>query len=132
MKAQRPDGSWFGSWAVCFTYAMMFALESLHLAGQSCENSEPVRRACNFLLGKQREDGGWGEDFKVSRRNATRMESHLQGSLLTYHARISLAWKANMFRQLRLRLSRRLGPSSLFYTLAVNIKMRFAEESLSS
>ncbi|CEH17304.1 lanosterol synthase [Ceraceosorus bombacis] len=64
MKAQRPDGSWFGSWAVCFTYAMMFALESLHLAGQSCENSEPVRRACQFLLGKQREDGGWGEDFK--------------------------------------------------------------------
>lgn len=27
---------------------------------------EEVRRACDFLLSKQMEDGGWGEDFAVS------------------------------------------------------------------
>jgi hypothetical protein len=42
----------------------MFALESLKHAGYTYENSEPVRRACTFLLSKQREDGGWGESYK--------------------------------------------------------------------
>ena len=26
---------------------------------------EEVKRACDFLLSKQMEDGGWGEDFAV-------------------------------------------------------------------
>ena len=64
LGAQRPDGSWYGSWAICFTYAAMFALESLKHAGYTYENSEPVRRACTFLLSKQREDGSWGESYK--------------------------------------------------------------------
>ena len=25
---QRDDGSWYGSWGICFTYATMFAVES--------------------------------------------------------------------------------------------------------
>ena len=66
LKAQRKDGSWFGSWAICFTYAIMFALESLSLAGKNCSNSKEVRKACEFLIGKQKEDGGWGETFEVS------------------------------------------------------------------
>jgi lanosterol synthase len=64
-RVQRPDGSWFGSWAICFTYATMFALESLSLAGETCDNSADVRRACDFLLARQMNDGGWGESFKV-------------------------------------------------------------------
>ncbi|KAJ3402117.1 Lanosterol synthase (Oxidosqualene--lanosterol cyclase), partial [Chytridiales sp. JEL 0842] len=64
LRAQRADGSWYGSWAVCFTYAMMFALESLASVGMTYENSEAVRRACNFLIWKQRTDGGWGESYK--------------------------------------------------------------------
>ena len=66
-RAQRPDGSWYGSWAVCFTYAGMFALESLASVGEIFENSERVRRACEFLLDKQMDDGGWGESYKVRR-----------------------------------------------------------------
>lgn len=62
--AQRPDGSWYGSWAVCFTYAGMFALESLACVGESYANSERVRRACHFFVGKQNDDGGWGESYK--------------------------------------------------------------------
>ncbi|SCV74978.1 BQ2448_8007 [Microbotryum intermedium] len=63
-KKQRPDGSWYGSWAICFTYAGMFAIESLSLAGEHYDNSESVKKACEFLLSKQMEDGGWGESYK--------------------------------------------------------------------
>jgi lanosterol synthase len=62
--SQLPDGSWYGSWGICFTYAGMFALESLASAGENYENSGRVRRACNFFLDKQMEDGGWGESYK--------------------------------------------------------------------
>jgi len=63
-RAQRPDGSWYGSWGICFSYAGMFALESLACAGETYENSERVRRACQFFLDRQMEDGGWGETYK--------------------------------------------------------------------
>ncbi|KAI0675601.1 lanosterol synthase [Trametes maxima] len=63
-KAQRPEGGWFGSWGICFTYATQFALESLSLVGETYATSAAVRRACDFLLSKQRADGGWGESYK--------------------------------------------------------------------
>ena len=65
LAAQREDGSWYGSWAICFTYAMMFALETLSAMGLTHDNSYEVRRACDFLVSKQNEDGGWGEAYKV-------------------------------------------------------------------
>jgi lanosterol synthase len=65
-KAQKPGGGWVGSWGICFTYATQFALESLSLVGETYDNSEHSQRACKFLLGKQRQDGGWGESYKVS------------------------------------------------------------------
>ncbi len=63
-NAQRKDGSWYGSWGICFTYAGMFALESLASVGETYANSPHVKKACAFLLGKQRDDGGWGESYK--------------------------------------------------------------------
>ena len=62
--AQRADGSWYGSWGICFTYAGMFALESLASVGETYTNSARVQRACSFLLDKQKADGGWGESYK--------------------------------------------------------------------
>lgn len=62
---QQPEGGWVGSWGICFTYATMFALESLSLVGETYETSQSVRRACDFLMSKQRADGGWGESYKV-------------------------------------------------------------------
>ncbi|MCJ1313005.1 Lanosterol synthase (Oxidosqualene--lanosterol cyclase) [Agyrium rufum] len=62
--SQRPDGSWYGSWGICFTYAGMFALESLASVGENHGNSERVRRACQFFVGKQKPDGGWGESYR--------------------------------------------------------------------
>lgn len=68
-RSQRPDGSWYGSWGVCFTYAAMFALESLALVGETYETSDRVRHACRFLLDKQMSDGGWGESYLSSARH---------------------------------------------------------------
>jgi lanosterol synthase len=63
-NAQRPDGSWYGSWGICFTYAGMFALEALACAGENYGNSERVRRGCQFFVDRQMDDGGWGETYK--------------------------------------------------------------------
>ncbi|KAF8343480.1 terpenoid cyclases/protein prenyltransferase alpha-alpha toroid [Amanita rubescens] len=63
-NAQKPEGGWVGSWGICFTYATQFALESLSLVGETYETSQYSHRACEFLLGKQRADGGWGESYK--------------------------------------------------------------------
>lgn len=62
-NVQRPDGSWYGSWAICFTYGTFFALESLASVGQIYQTSERVRRACDWLVSKQMKDGGWGEHY---------------------------------------------------------------------
>ncbi|KAI9197493.1 terpenoid cyclases/protein prenyltransferase alpha-alpha toroid [Polychytrium aggregatum] len=63
-NSQLPDGSWYGSWAICFTYATWFGIESLSSIGESYENSDNVKRACDFLVSKQMKDGGWGEKYK--------------------------------------------------------------------
>eukprot|EP01113_Clastostelium_recurvatum_P013550 TRINITY_DN1720_c0_g1_i1.p1 TRINITY_DN1720_c0_g1~~TRINITY_DN1720_c0_g1_i1.p1 ORF type:complete len:772 (-),score=162.82 TRINITY_DN1720_c0_g1_i1:108-2333(-) len=59
---QRPDGSWHGSWGVCYTYAGWFGIEGMIAAG--VPPSDPaIVKACKFFLSKQREDGGWGESY---------------------------------------------------------------------
>ena len=62
---QRDDGSWYGSWGVCFTYGVWFGLEALAVVGEDAvaPGDSPARRACEFLLSKQRADGGWGESY---------------------------------------------------------------------
>lgn len=62
---QRPDGSWYGSWGVCFTYGTWFGLEALAATGEYYHNSEASRKACEFILSKQMVSGGWGETFEV-------------------------------------------------------------------
>lgn len=62
---QRADGSWYGSWGICFTYATMFALESMAMVGETFANSQRVQNGCEFLLRKQRADGGWSESYRV-------------------------------------------------------------------
>lgn len=64
LKAQEKDGSWYGCWGVCYTYASMFALEALYTVGFNYLNSNAVRKGCDFLVSKQAEDGGWSESIK--------------------------------------------------------------------
>ncbi|XP_049387802.1 beta-amyrin synthase isoform X13 [Solanum stenotomum] len=60
---QKPDGSWYGCWGVCFTYASWFALGGLAAAGKTYSNSAAVRKGVEFMLRRQRSDGGWGESY---------------------------------------------------------------------
>ena len=66
LSQQKADGSWYGSWAVCFTYGTWFAVEALMSADVRMVNAEcktAVDRACKFLVSKQNADGSWGEKF---------------------------------------------------------------------
>ncbi|XP_065798559.1 lanosterol synthase isoform X3 [Muntiacus reevesi] len=66
-QKQRPDGSWEGSWGVCFTYGTWFGLEAFACMGHTYHNGAAcaeISRACDFLLSRQMADGGWGEDFE--------------------------------------------------------------------
>lgn len=61
-SVQRDDGSWYGSWACCFTYGAWFGVEGLVKCGEPLD-SPCILDACDFLLKHQRPNGGWGEDF---------------------------------------------------------------------
>lgn len=73
LSAQRADGSWYGSWGCCFSYAAWFAIEGLVCEGggsgdldytESNAIAAALSNGVRFLLAKQRsEDGGWGEGF---------------------------------------------------------------------
>lgn len=69
LRQQAADGSWYGGWGVCFTYATWFAVEALskarglnYIDETSITNS--LTLACTFLKSKQMSDGGWGETFE--------------------------------------------------------------------
>ncbi|CAG8643364.1 11467_t:CDS:2, partial [Scutellospora calospora] len=63
-NSQAKNGGWYGSWAICFTYATMFVIQCLKNYGETYENSQVVKKGCDFLISKQNEDGGWGESYK--------------------------------------------------------------------
>jgi squalene/oxidosqualene cyclase-like protein len=65
--AQRVDGSWEGSWGVCFTYGTWFGILGLKAAGLT-DASPRIERACGFLLAHQRADGSWGESAESCAR----------------------------------------------------------------
>jgi len=59
-KDQCADGSWFGRWGVNYMYGTWQVLRGLRLIGE--DMSKPyVRKAVNWFLSVQQEDGGWGE-----------------------------------------------------------------------
>lgn len=65
-REQRPDGSWYGSWGVCFTYGAWFGCKALSAAGRTAKTCPYLRRACEFLVARQEADGGWGESYRSS------------------------------------------------------------------
>lgn len=60
----KIDGSWYGCWGICYTYAAMFAVEALESVGKVYSTSEHVRKGLDFLISKQEDDGGWSESMK--------------------------------------------------------------------
>ncbi|MCB0510682.1 MAG: hypothetical protein KDC82_07935, partial [Bacteroidetes bacterium] len=77
---QGLDGSWYGSWGVCYTYGAWFGLEALACGEEFYHNSESARKACDYLISKQRTDGSWGESFE----SCVRMEyvQHEKGQII--------------------------------------------------
>ncbi|KAL6888525.1 hypothetical protein ACP4OV_009551 [Aristida adscensionis] len=66
-NSQQEDGSWLGTWAICFTYAFFFSVKGLIAARKTYENSSSIRNACHFILSKQLKTGGWGESHVSNR-----------------------------------------------------------------
>ena len=60
VREQEPDGPWFGRWGVNYVYGCGAVLPALEAAGWDMEG-EDVRRAVEWLVGRQNQDGGWGE-----------------------------------------------------------------------
>ena len=63
-RTQRPDGSWFGRWGTNYIYGTWSVLCALNAAGVG--HADPmIRRAAAWLIARQRDDGGWGEDCET-------------------------------------------------------------------
>ena len=89
---QKDDGSWYGSWGVCFLYAICFAVDAYCSIGLTLEN-DSLRRACEFVVSKQREDGSWGESYLSSE---TKVYSESKVGLV-----VSTAWALLTLTQAR-------------------------------
>ncbi|MDB5413190.1 MAG: Squalene-hopene cyclase [Rubritepida sp.] len=61
LREQEADGSWYGRWGVNYVYGTWSALTALNAAGLPPEH-DAMRRGAAWLLERQNEDGGWGED----------------------------------------------------------------------
>ncbi|MGI5228193.1 squalene--hopene cyclase [Actinoallomurus sp. CA-142502] len=63
LKAQEPDGSWYGRWGANHVYGTGSVVPALVAAGIR-PGAACVRRAVAWLEAHQNEDGGWGEDLR--------------------------------------------------------------------
>jgi len=63
LKAQEPDGSWFGRWGANYVYGTGAAVPALVASGTD-PAAAPIRRAVDWLVAHQNPDGGWGEDLR--------------------------------------------------------------------
>ncbi len=63
LRAQEPDGSWFGRWGANYVYGTGAAVPALIAAGV-LPGKPVIRRAVAWLTAHQNPDGGWGEDLR--------------------------------------------------------------------
>ena len=67
LAKQHEDGSWEGSWGVCFTYGTWFAIAGLRAAGLPAAHPA-LQAGARFLESKQRADGSWSESVESCRQ----------------------------------------------------------------
>ncbi len=65
-REQEADGSWFGRWGTNYIYGTWSVLCALNAVGLDHDDGA-IRRAADWLLSVQRDDGGWGEDEETYR-----------------------------------------------------------------
>ena len=58
---QEDDGSWFGRWGNNYVYGTWSVLCALNAINEDPEQIY-IKKAIDWLKGRQRSDGGWGED----------------------------------------------------------------------
>ncbi|KAH0756414.1 hypothetical protein KY290_026684 [Solanum tuberosum] len=89
---QLPDGSWYGSWGVCYTYGTWFGICGLVAGGYTYENCKSIRKACHFLLSKQLQpSGGWGESYLSSQHKVyTNLDGNRPHNVNTAWAMLAL------------------------------------------
>ncbi len=63
LRAQEPDGSWFGRWGANYVYGTGAVVPALIAAGV-LPDKPCIRRAVRWLIEHQNPDGGWGEDLR--------------------------------------------------------------------
>lgn len=59
-KTQTAEGSWYGRWGMNYIYGTWSVLCALNACG--LQGSPEMRKAADWLIAIQNEDGGWGED----------------------------------------------------------------------
>ena len=60
-RTQLSEGSWYGRWGMNYIYGTWSVLSALNAAG--IDHAAPeMRKAANWLIAIQNDDGGWGED----------------------------------------------------------------------
>jgi squalene-hopene/tetraprenyl-beta-curcumene cyclase len=60
-ETQLKDGSWYGRWGMNYIYGTWSVLCALNAAGVD-HDGDLIRKAADWLISIQNEDGGWGED----------------------------------------------------------------------
>ncbi|POR45698.1 squalene-hopene/tetraprenyl-beta-curcumene cyclase [Paraburkholderia eburnea] len=77
LAEQEADGSWYGRWGMNYIYGTWTALCALNAAGLEHHDSR-MKRAAQWLIAIQNDDGGWGEDgtsYKLEYRGYERAAS---------------------------------------------------------
>ena len=69
IRAQEPDGSWYGRWGVDYIYGTFLALRGLRAAGVD-DREAYIQRALEWVRSTQNFDGGWGESCASYENNS--------------------------------------------------------------
>jgi squalene-hopene/tetraprenyl-beta-curcumene cyclase len=76
-RTQTPEGSWYGRWGLNYIYGTWSVLCALNAAGIN-HGAPEMRKAADWLVAIQNDDGGWGEDgssYKLDYRGYERAPS---------------------------------------------------------
>jgi squalene-hopene/tetraprenyl-beta-curcumene cyclase len=77
VRDQERDGSWYGRWGLNYIYGTWSAMCALNAAGVAPTDPR-MKRAADWLIGIQNDDGGWGEDgesYKLDYRGYEQAQS---------------------------------------------------------